>query len=137
MVRQVERGGVVGIAFDGRGGTRFRRTRWLGRPSLLSTGPWRLAARRGAPVVPAVVRPGRPHRLWLAPPIRSGEGRDPEGEGLMEAALAAVEPVLRADPAAYVPWLVHCRRRAAIDDHPLFVDPDPASQGDSWPEGAP
>jgi hypothetical protein len=56
------------------------------------------------------------------------EGRD--ARALMDHALrTAFEPWLREHPEEYGIWLLHCRLRAGVDDHPLFVDYAP---DDRW-----
>lgn len=124
LFRVLERGGVLGLALDGRGGRRFVDTRWLGRPARISPGPYRLAAKTGAAVVPALCRRGPDGRavLWLGEPLTGG------ADVLREATLAAVGRELSGAPHLYAPWLAHCRVRAAADDDPLFTD-YPAAPG--------
>ena len=43
--------------------------------------------------------------------------------------LTLAEPWLRAHPEQYGIWLLHCRLRNAVDDHPLFIDQAP---DDRW-----
>ncbi|MFZ5476960.1 MAG: lysophospholipid acyltransferase family protein [Myxococcota bacterium] len=113
---------VVGIAYDGRIGTRFVVTDYLGRRALLNPGPFRLAATTGAAIVPATCHgPGEgPATCTLAAPI-APDGLD--AGALMARCLHDVfEPWLRAHPAEYGLWLLHCRLRPGVDDHPLFAD---------------
>ena len=44
----------------------------------------------------------------------------------------AAEPWLRANPHAYGIWLLHCRLRADVDDHPFFVDYAPDDRWRRW-----
>lgn len=130
IFRALDRNGIVGIAFDGRGGTRFRPTPYLGRTALLATGPWRIAAKREVPIVPALcVRDrDRHHRLLLCAPVLPDMGLPLEERclDLQDRVLAhQIEPLLRRHPDHYARWLVHCRVHAAMDDHPLFVDTAP------------
>ncbi|MBN2800395.1 MAG: lysophospholipid acyltransferase family protein [Deltaproteobacteria bacterium] len=123
LLRVLERGGLLGVALDGRGGRRFERVAWLGRPANLSTGAVRLAGLAGAPLVPALPLRDRrgPWRLWIGEPV---DPRDPAAQALV---LAQLEPLLSAQPALYGRWLLHCRERAAADAHPLFADyPSPS-----------
>lgn len=124
LYRDLASNHIVGIAFDGRGSTAFDRVSYLGRPSLLSPGPWKLAAATGAAVVPAMCirQRNRSHRLRLAPPIipREGPRREVAAE-LRETALQQhLEPWLRQHPDHYGRWLLHTRLRAPLDDAPLF-----------------
>jgi KDO2-lipid IV(A) lauroyltransferase len=142
LYRTLARNGIVGIAFDGRGGSKFRPVQFLGRPALLSTGPWRLAAHTGAAILPAMcVRDrDRSHRVCFFEPAWA----DPtvplpaRCERLIEHAVRRhVEPALARRPDHYATWLVHARVHAAMDDHPLFVDTAPddrwrAHQATGW-----
>jgi lauroyl/myristoyl acyltransferase len=134
LYRILGRNGIVAIAFDGRGGSKFRLTPFLGRTALLNTGPWRLAASTGARVVPAFCRHEADGRwsLVLAPAIVPDPALPvPErAEALLEAFLrGAIEPWLRAHPDHYARWLLHCRVHADMDDNPLFVD---TAAHDGW-----
>ncbi len=111
---------VVGIALEGRIGRRFEVVEFLGRQALLNPGPYKLAASTGASIVPGLchVEDDGTNVCTFAPPVY-GE----DAQGLREACLReAVEPFLRSHPAAYGLWLAHCRLRAGVDDHPLFID---------------
>lgn len=123
---------IVGIAFDGRGGSRFSPVPYLGRTALLSTGPWRLAATTGATVLPAfcVRDRDRTHRLHLCDPIvpDATTSTASAAQTLVEQAIAAIEPLLQRHPDHYARWLAHCRQHAAMDDHPLFADTAPESR---------
>ena len=126
LYRRLENNGIIAIAFDGRGGSKFERVPYLNRTALLSSGPWRLAASTGAALVPAFCRgiPGQPHRLMLGAPIRASAtdgSLASRAELLREKALrSAIEPWLEQHPDHYARWLLHCREHAGMDDHPLF-----------------
>jgi KDO2-lipid IV(A) lauroyltransferase len=124
LVRALERNAIVGLAFDGRGGTRFDRVAFLGRQANLASGPWRLAAMTGAAVVPAMcVRTSdRTHRIQLAPPLLPNHDlpRAEQAAELRERALSPISAWLRAHPDHYARWIAHCAEHAAMDDHPLF-----------------
>ena len=125
LFRALERNGIVAVAFDGRGGSRFRPTPFLGRTALLSTGPWRLAASTGAAIVPAFCLRDRDrsHRLLLRPAlIPSDQPLQERCLDLQTRFLAEIEPILERHPDHYARWLLHCRTHAGLDDHPLFVD---------------
>lgn len=132
LVRSLNRNEIVGIAFDGRLGQRFVPASWLGRQALLSPGPFKLALAAGAPIVPAFN-----HAPDEGPEICSfGAPIWPEGhsaETLMERFLRdAAEPWVRAHPESYAIWLLHCRMRAGVDDHPLFTDYAPDDRYKRW-----
>ena len=127
LYRCLKRNEVVGIAYDGRIGSRFVKVPYLGRQALLNPGPYRLAATTGAAIVPALCScpPDGPNVLTLGEPI---VGDDPVR--LMDAFLhGAVEPWFHQNPATYGVWMAHCRERRAVDDHPLFTDYAP---DDRW-----
>jgi KDO2-lipid IV(A) lauroyltransferase len=127
--RALGRNEVVGIAFDGRTGRRWVPVPFLGRTALLNPGAVRLAAQTGAMLVPAVVSTRRD-----APGATCTIGAPVPGDApdALARILAHVEPGIRARPEDYGAWLLHCRRRAAIDDHPLFVDHAPDDRWRRW-----
>lgn len=133
LVRNLADNGVVGIGWDGRGGTKFRLARWLGRDALLATGPYRLAATTGAAVVgiaPIRHADGRHRAVVLEPVVPDMSLPFQERcQRVQDAFLAGMEAVYRAHPDHYARWLLHCRVRVAMDDHPLFVDVAP---DDRW-----
>ena len=125
LYRDLAANGIVAIAFDGRGGAGFEQVDYLGRRAFLATGAWRLAVSTAAPVLPAFCE-RLPDRTWA---LRFGRMLVPDGtkpladraDALRERFLREhAEPWLRAHPEHYAPWLVHCRRLAGVDEHPLF-----------------
>jgi hypothetical protein len=50
-------------------------------------------------------------------------------EKLQRGYLDQIEPILRAHPELYARWLLHCRVRVRMDDHPMFVD---VAETDDW-----
>ena len=93
---------------------------FLNRTALLSSGPYRLAQRCGATILPTF--------CWVDD---SGQGRvsflEPltaldTWEHTAQTFLQAITPTIEAHPEEYALWLLHCRQRCGIDDHPLFVD---------------
>ncbi len=121
LYRRLAANELVGIAYDGRIGTKWVPTDYLGRTALLSPGPYRLACSTGATVVPAFCRTpvDGPAICEIGTPIRP-EKRD--WQGLMAQVLAVQEAWIRRWPAEYGIWMLHARQRNNIDDHPLFVD---------------
>jgi KDO2-lipid IV(A) lauroyltransferase len=118
LYRALARNELVGIAFDGRIGAKWREERFLGRRCLLNPGPWRLAASTGAALVPAWN-----HYPDDGPAVcRVGAPIDASSPDASAQVLAFAEAQIRASPAEYGSWLLHCRQRNGIDDHPLFID---------------
>ncbi len=129
LYRRLAGNGIVGLAFDGRIGTRWIRTSLLGRQALLSPGAYRLAVATGAAVVPILCHTP-PHGRSVA---EIGEPLLPGPQGwraLMRTFVSEqADPFLHRHPCEYGTWLAHCRLRCGIDDHPLFVDHAP---DDRW-----
>ncbi|MFT4975510.1 MAG: lauroyl/myristoyl acyltransferase [Myxococcota bacterium] len=127
LYRCLARNECIGIAFDGRIGSRFVRVPYLGRQALLNPGPYRMAASTGAAIVPTLCSTPAdgPNVCTFGEPIF---GDDP-GELLRRFIEDAVEPWLTKNPATYGVWLAHCRERRAVDDHPFFIDYAP---DDRW-----
>lgn len=119
-------GGVVAAAFDDRAWPTYVRLPFLRRVALLSPDPWALARRAGVPVVPATVRRehDKTHLVTLGRPIAPDQ---------LAYLHDHAEPWLAANPGHYGAWLASCRIRAAMDDHPLFVDYAPDARWRRWP----
>jgi hypothetical protein len=128
LYRALSDGAVVSLAFDGRVGARWEPVPFLGRTALLSPGAFKLAESTGAPIVPAFVetRETGPHVCHVGPPVRV-----PAHEARARV-LAWTEAHIRRAPASYGAWLLHCRLRNAIDDHPLFIDHAPDGRWRRW-----
>ncbi len=131
LYRTLARNELVGIAFDGRIGNKWRPYTFLGRTALLNPGAFRLAASTGAMLVPCfnTVPADGPARCIVGAPI------DPSRADAAEAVLSFAEGHIRANPAEYGAWLLHCRLRNAIDDHPLFPDHAVDTRWHKWREG--
>ena len=123
LIRALGENAVVGIAYDGRLGSRFEPVPYLGRTALLSTGPWKLADRTRAVLLPAfnLCPVDGPNRCIIGP---AAEGRD--------GALDWLEERLRQHPGHYGLWMTHCRERRGVDDHPLFSDYAPDDRWKKW-----
>lgn len=124
----LERNEIVGIAFEGRLGRNFVVKDYLNRKALLAPGPFEMAVESGATILPAICwcPPDGPNVTTFGTPIPvAGQAWEP----LMDQTLAQVQPWLRQHSAGYGIWLLHCLRRAAVDDHPLFIDYAP---DDAW-----
>lgn len=119
LFRRLGRNELIGIAFDGRIGRKWREYSWLGRPALLNPGAFRIAARTGAALLPVFnYCPGDDINVCtIGEPIW---GDRPEA--LAERFLPVAGDMLREQPGAYGIWLTHCRARRHVDDHPFFLD---------------
>ncbi|MCB9742039.1 MAG: lysophospholipid acyltransferase family protein [Alphaproteobacteria bacterium] len=120
LYRVLKANEVIGIAYDGRIGTRFVKVDYLGREALISPGAFRIAASTGAAIVPTFcASPAEgPAICTFMEPITGRRWEELMQRFLREAA----EPWLRTHRAEYGLWLLHCRQRRAVDDHPLFID---------------
>lgn len=126
MVRALQRGAILGLAFDGRASQQFIETSYLGQRAYLAKGPWKLAHRYQAPLVPAVCAASTtgPHELICFPPVLARE--DETLTDLQQRTTQAnIEPFLLKHPEHYLRWLTHCRRHAGGDQYPLFPDTSP------------
>lgn len=134
LYRCLARNELVGIAFDGRIGQKWSRVPYLDRVATLNAGGWRLAAATGAAIVPTLLEcpDGAPNLCRFEAPLFG----DKPDELRQRFLVGAIEPWLRAHPAHYGVWLAHCRARAAVDDHPLFIDYAPDDRWKKWPGGA-
>ena len=121
---------LVGIAFDGRAAAKFFVHPLLGRPAVLSTGPYRLAVSTKAAVVPAFCLTPKegPAICKVGAPIFPGK----DWREVAEEVLRVEEAWLREHPSEYGIWLLHCRRRAGMDDHPLYGDSAPDERWKRW-----
>jgi KDO2-lipid IV(A) lauroyltransferase len=126
LYRALSNNETVGIAFDGRIGSKFVKVPYLGREALLNPGPFRLAQSTGAAIVPAfcTAPPSKKNVLQFGSPMYpDAKGNKDAWKRLMESFLSdRIEPLIRQNPAEYGLWLAHCRMRASIDDHPFFID---------------
>lgn len=118
---------VLGLAFDGGGGSRWipmplgRRTAWV------STQPWQLARSTGARVVPCVVtRTSRQrlHRVELAKGfvVQRTADRDVDVQRAADAYGGWFTRQLRRRPDHYLPYLLLRRRVRDGDQRPFFDD---------------
>jgi lauroyl/myristoyl acyltransferase len=125
--RALARNELVGLAFDGGGGSRFVPMRVGRRLANISTQPWQLARTTGAAVVPAaVVRIQRQqlHRVYLGKPIFVPQTDDRDAD--LAAAVSSYSDWftkwLRRRPEHYLPYLLLRRRVRSSDTRPFFDD---------------
>ena len=102
----------------------------LNRTALLSSGPYRLAKRCDATILPTfcwIDEQGR-SRVTFKNPICPQQ----DWTHTADQFLASVTEIMNAHPEEYALWLLHCRQRCGIDDHPLFVDHAPDERYIKW-----
>ncbi|NOY26621.1 MAG: hypothetical protein GXP62_12170 [Oligoflexia bacterium] len=130
LYRRLADNELVGIAFDGRAAQKFFVHPLLGRRAVLSSGPYRLAVSRKAAVVPAMCVTPRtgPAICKVGTPIVPGK----DWREVAEEVLRVEDAWLCQYPSEYGIWLLHCRRRAMLDDHPLFGDTAPDDRWKKW-----
>ena len=110
---------VLGLAFDGGGGSRWAEVPFLGRTARLSTQPVELARRTGAALLPTLVvrATGEArHRVVVLPEVACGAAHV-----CLRGVVAAVEPWVAAHPEQYLGFLAMRRRVGRHDGRPLFV----------------
>jgi phosphatidylinositol dimannoside acyltransferase len=118
---------VLGLAFDGGGGTRWTPVRILARTAHVSTQPAQLWRATGAALLPArVERPAGAvrHRIVLEPALewQSGPGREETLRANMQAFADRFSTWVERRPEAWLPFLLLRRRVRATDARPLFDD---------------
>jgi phosphatidylinositol dimannoside acyltransferase len=123
LVRALQRNELVGIAVDGRIGTRFERVDFLGRTALFSPGALKLSRIAKAPIIPCntVVDADGYQRVTFCeplPPLKRGEN---VGKAVQRMVTVLEQHVL-SHPDHYGSWLHHVRRHQGWDDHPFFLD---------------
>ncbi|MSQ00433.1 MAG: hypothetical protein EXR71_00900 [Myxococcales bacterium] len=117
--------GVLGLAFDGGGGTKWSPVEFLGRRARLSEQPAQIWKRSGAALLPAYVirSPGQArHRVVLTEPL-SWQG---DSQASLQAFVRRFESWVWRWPEHYLHFLTLRRRVRATDVHPLFDDYPPA-----------
>jgi len=125
--RCLEANQVLGLAFDGGGGTSWVPMPMGKRTAYVSTQPWQLARATGAVVLPAVVvrQPRQAmHQVVLHAPISVEKTSDKKAD--ISAAVSQFSRffnrMLKRHPDHYLPFLLHRRKLAAMDTHPFFAD---------------
>ncbi|MBN2382736.1 radical SAM protein [bacterium] len=122
----LEQNAVLIIAFDGRGGTKWKHVPVLNRIFRISPGPFHIAYRNGSPIVPVfTVRQNRRNRVIFGEPILldSMGSRKHETDRAIAHFVSIFETQLRQYPGHYG-WLLQAARiRAELDEFPLCVEP--------------
>lgn len=122
LVRALNRNELVGIAVDGRIGSRFAQIRFLDRDALFAPGAIKLARIAGAPIVPCatVVGDDGVQQVTFLEPMEVPRRGDVTA-GVQDL-VSRLEPFVLAHPDHYGSWLHHIRRHLGWDDHPMFLD---------------
>lgn len=126
----LERNEVLGLAFDGGGGSRWSPVPLGQRTAWVPTQPWQLVRSTGAQVVPAVVvhAPGdTAHRVVLDAPFtveRTHSRDDDIGRAVLRYA-AWFNERARERPDHYLPYLLLRRRVRDTDAQPFFSEATP------------
>jgi KDO2-lipid IV(A) lauroyltransferase len=115
LLRRLGRKGLVGMNADGMGGTDFVEAPFLGGTLRLPTGPARLSARAGAPILPVFALPEglSRHRLVIHPPLRCDRDDRESVRATVAAYAAVLDGYVRAHPWAWWSW-----RRLDVQRHP-------------------
>ena len=113
MVRLLRRGSIVGMNGDGMMGTEFAEVPFLGGTMSFPTGPARLAACAGAPIVSvyAMHQGLTRHQLVAHPPIHCGADTKEAVEGTVAEYVKLLEEYVRKYPWAWWTW-----RRLDVDE---------------------
>jgi lauroyl/myristoyl acyltransferase len=123
----LERNEVLGLAFDGGGGTRWVEMPLCDRVAEISTQPWQLARTTGAMIVPTVVvrEEGElRHRVVLSEPYAVARSRDKDADVAAAAARFGswFSEKVRRWPDHYAHFLLLRRRVRHTDARPFFGD---------------
>ncbi|MDP6935211.1 MAG: lysophospholipid acyltransferase family protein [Myxococcota bacterium] len=130
---------VLGLAFDGGGGTAWTSASLLGRTMNLSVQPIQLWRKTGAVLLPTVVvrQPGQSrHRVVIEPALewRSGGTREEETQRNMQAIVDRLEPWIARLPDHYLQYMLMRRRVRGSDLRPFFDDYPPIEGAMSGPD---
>jgi len=121
---------ILIMAFDGRAGSQWIHIPLFERNMNISTGPFTLARRAQAPILPLFMQrqSGARHRLTIHPPLPMGEGqqRDAAIREPAQAFARLMERYILERPGHYAGLLAEARIRADKDAVPLFTTPSPA-----------
>ncbi len=116
---------IIAITGTGRGGTKFNRVKLCGREALLSTGPFNIAKRTGAALVPMFVVRGSDskNRLVVENQIQIDLDGDEESLGLAVQEFAdSLTKYIGEYPHHFGMRLWRMKVQAHYDDHPFFTD---------------
>jgi KDO2-lipid IV(A) lauroyltransferase len=127
VFRRLKANEIVAVAGDGRYGNEWTPHVFLGRPATFSPGPWLIAHRTGAPLLPTfVLRPQRgfSYRVIIEPPLVLPSGGDSEAflQAGLDAYVQRVESYFYRYPWQYAPFLYLARRYTRNRVNQFFQD---------------
>lgn len=123
----LRKGEVLGLAFDGGGGTGWTQARLLERTMNLSIQPVQLWRKTGAALLPTIVRRRRGearHTVIIGAPLpfERGGSRAEELARNTQAIVSSFEEAIAADPDHYLQFMLMRRRVRSTDIRPFFTD---------------
>lgn len=127
VFRKLKDNEIVAVAGDGRFGTEWAPHTFLGRPATFSPGPWLIAHRTGAALLPTfVLRPQRgfTYRVIIEPPLDLPDGAD-AGTFLkagLDAYVHRLETYFYRYPWQYATFLYLARRYTHNRENQFFMD---------------
>ena len=127
VFRKLKANEIVALAGDGRYGTEWTPHTFLGRPATFSPGPWLIAHRTGALLLPTfVLRPrhGSNYQVIIESPLTLPYGSDAETflQAGLEAYVHRLETYFYQYPWQYVPFLYLARRYTQRRVNQFFQD---------------
>jgi lauroyl/myristoyl acyltransferase len=131
----LSRGEVLGLAFDGGGGSSWTEARLLARTANLSTQPVQLWRKTGATLLPTVVLRSPEearHRVVIGEPVPFPTGhrdRGAETAAAMQAIVDRFAEHVAARPDHYLQFMLMRRRVRGTDARPFFQDYPPLPGG--------
>jgi KDO2-lipid IV(A) lauroyltransferase len=127
VLRKLKSNEIVAVAGDGRYGTEWTPHTFLGRPATFSPGPWLIAHRTGAPLLPTfVLRPqrGGRYRVIIEPPLALPYEADSAAflQAGLDAYVQRLEIYFYQYPCQYAPFLYLARRYTRDRVNQFFQD---------------
>jgi phosphatidylinositol dimannoside acyltransferase len=120
VIRCLEKGEILLVAFDGRGGSSWSNVEFLNHHTNISSGPFRIAIKTGSWIIPAYIlrQKDNSHLLKIEEPLYTGEAMQPEE--IIRKYLDWFESIVRKHPDHYL-WLLQAAMiRGKTDPVPLF-----------------
>ena len=126
----LRRNEILGLAFDGGGGSAWAEVQFLARRAQVSVQPAQLWKKTGATLLPAIVfreAGQRRHTLSIEAPLdyQPGADKTDELQRNMQAIVDRFTPHVAARPDHYLQFLLMRRRVRGTDQRPFFTDYPP------------